>query len=101
MGRGPGPFQLSVLSVLTESVIGGEVMPLTPTDIARRLWQAPSRSEVGSVRRALAGLETFGLAACYRDESDFYRRSLLWTDAASAPAGYTRLKAGRHRQARL
>jgi hypothetical protein len=76
MSRGPGKVQRAALTVLEDSVVGGHVMPVTAQEIAGRIWDEPSRSQVGSVRRALNELENRGLV-----RSRWANRSLLWEAA--------------------
>jgi hypothetical protein len=73
MSRGPGKLQRAVLTVLEDSVASGYVMPLSAQEIAGRIWDSPSRSQTGTVRRALCGLSDRGLAGSRR-----VSRSLLW-----------------------
>ena len=66
MSRGLGRLQRAALAVLEDSEVGGYAMPVSAQDIAQRIWDQPSRSQVGSVRRALAGLEDARLARYQR-----------------------------------
>jgi hypothetical protein len=78
MSRGLGKAQRAVLAVLEDSVVGGHVMPVTAQDIAQRIWDEPSRSQVGSVRRALNGLHDRGLA-----RGRWSNRTVLWEAAGN------------------
>ena len=80
MSRGPGKVQRAVLTVLQDSTVGGYPMPLSAQELAERVWDSPSRSQVGAVRRALAGLEDAGLASCQREQGRAHGR-VLWASS--------------------
>lgn len=82
MSRGLGKLQRTVLLVLAGSTVGGMVMPLNADDIARQIWDSPTRAQTGAVRRALTGLEDRELARCQRGHG----RSLLWARSETARA---------------